>query len=279
MAAALVLQTREAVRSRLPTQEAVVAAGYSSIGDGFPISSFEHFVNPAYVNDGRELDPQRVESIVVESTPTGKWVVSAMYILEPGHTMRRRSRRRPAASPRGTSTTTSAGTDRVSGSRASWTTTADATRAAPSGSPRRCSTSGCGTTSAAPSPGSKATGRPPAPPTPTESRRRGLRRGGAPALGAHRLEVAAGAPPARRGRPPAGGEGVEAARDPGSDPFDGRLVPVAALDDGRAVAAQPAVGGAQPIGARPTTPGGRPARRGRVAPRPPRRRRRGAAPS
>ncbi len=87
VAAALVLQTREAVRSRFPTQEAVVAAGYSSIGDGFPISSFEHFVNPGYVNDGRQLDPQRVESIVVESTPTGKWVVSAMYILEPGHTM------------------------------------------------------------------------------------------------------------------------------------------------------------------------------------------------
>ena len=87
-AANLVLQTREAVRGRFPTQESVVAAGYSSIGDGFPFSSFEHFVNPGYLSDGHELDPQRVESIVVESTPTGKWVVSAMYILEPGHTLR-----------------------------------------------------------------------------------------------------------------------------------------------------------------------------------------------
>jgi hypothetical protein len=87
-AANLVLQTRDAMRSRFPTQDSVVAAGYSTIGDGFPFSSFEHFVNPGYLADGHELDPQRVESIVVESTPTGKWVVSAMYILEPGHTLK-----------------------------------------------------------------------------------------------------------------------------------------------------------------------------------------------
>ncbi len=87
VAATLVLQTREAVRSRFPTEAAVVAAGYSSIGDGFPLSSYEHFVHSGYINDGHELDPQRIESIVVESTPTGKWVVSAMYILESGRTL------------------------------------------------------------------------------------------------------------------------------------------------------------------------------------------------
>lgn len=87
VAASLVLRTRESVRTRFPTEAAVTAAGYSSIGDGFPFSSYEHFVHPAYINDGRELDPERIEAIVIESTPTGKWVVSAMYILEPGRTL------------------------------------------------------------------------------------------------------------------------------------------------------------------------------------------------
>ncbi len=86
-AANLVLRTRETVRSRFPTQAAVVAAGYTSIGDGFPFSSFEHFVHSGYLSDGRELDPERIESIVIESTPTGKWVASAMFILESGHTL------------------------------------------------------------------------------------------------------------------------------------------------------------------------------------------------
>ncbi|HEX7276018.1 MAG TPA: hypothetical protein VF244_01455 [Acidimicrobiales bacterium] len=86
-AANLVLRTREAVRSRFPSEAAVIAAGYTSIGDGFPFSSFEHFVHSGYIRDGYELDPDRIESIVVESTPTGKWVVSAMYILEPGRTL------------------------------------------------------------------------------------------------------------------------------------------------------------------------------------------------
>jgi hypothetical protein len=87
LAADLILRTRESVRNRFPTEDAVVAAGYTSIGDGFLFSSFEHFVHSGYMNDGFELDPDRIESIVVESTPTGKWVASAMYILEPGRTM------------------------------------------------------------------------------------------------------------------------------------------------------------------------------------------------
>jgi hypothetical protein len=79
--------TRKSVAALFPDKQAVKAAGYTSIGDGFPISSFEHFINAAYLNDGHELDPARVESIVIETTPTGDKVASAMYILETGKTM------------------------------------------------------------------------------------------------------------------------------------------------------------------------------------------------
>ncbi len=59
-------------------------AGYRSIGDGGAVGSFEHFVNAAYLADGRELDPERIESVVLERTPSAKRIVSAMYILTPG---------------------------------------------------------------------------------------------------------------------------------------------------------------------------------------------------
>ena len=83
----LVEGTRKSMAAQFPDEAAVKAAGYTSIGDGFPISSFEHYINAAYLNDGHELDPDRVESIVIESTPTGDKVASAMYILETGKTM------------------------------------------------------------------------------------------------------------------------------------------------------------------------------------------------
>ncbi|MGH9245089.1 MAG: hypothetical protein ACRD29_12380 [Acidimicrobiales bacterium] len=67
-------------------QAAVEAAGYRSIGDG--ITGHEHFVNFGYLGDGAFLDPDSVESIVLEVHPDGtKTVVSAMYILPPGQTM------------------------------------------------------------------------------------------------------------------------------------------------------------------------------------------------
>ena len=70
-----------------PNEAAVVAAGYKSIGDG-RVSSFEHFVNNAYMTDGRELDPHAIESIVLQRQPDGsKKVASAMYILNPGRTL------------------------------------------------------------------------------------------------------------------------------------------------------------------------------------------------
>ena len=73
--------------SPLMTVAAVQAAGYVSIGDG-GADGYEHFVKFAYLADGRELDPSRIESIVVKKNGDGtKTVVSAMYILELGKTL------------------------------------------------------------------------------------------------------------------------------------------------------------------------------------------------
>ena len=83
----LIVRTRDAVSGQLVDERSVVAAGYRSIGDGSSVGSYEHFVNVSYLADGRELDPGRVESIVMERTASGKRVVSAMYILEMGKTM------------------------------------------------------------------------------------------------------------------------------------------------------------------------------------------------
>jgi hypothetical protein len=79
--------TREAMAA-FPDEAAVVAAGYRSIGDGRRPGSFEHFINPAYRNDGKELDPSAIESFVLQRQDDGtKKVMSAMYILETGATM------------------------------------------------------------------------------------------------------------------------------------------------------------------------------------------------
>ncbi|MCA1671889.1 MAG: hypothetical protein LC799_06675 [Actinobacteria bacterium] len=72
--------------ARFPDQAALLAAGYRSIGDGL-VTPFDHFIKPDYMQDGRELDPERVESVVLERTPAGWRVASAMYILEAGKTM------------------------------------------------------------------------------------------------------------------------------------------------------------------------------------------------
>ena len=82
----LIDSTRAAVAARFPDQAALLAAGYRSIGDGL-VTPFDHFIKPEYLQDGRELDPERVESIVLERTPAGWRVASAMYILEAGKTM------------------------------------------------------------------------------------------------------------------------------------------------------------------------------------------------
>jgi hypothetical protein len=84
---ALIEATRASVDEAFTDEASVVAAGYRSIGDGRRNGSFEHFVNAAYLADGRELDPKRIESLVFENAGDGKRLVSAMYILEQGRTM------------------------------------------------------------------------------------------------------------------------------------------------------------------------------------------------
>ena len=64
------------------TVESIKAAGYSWIGDGGG-GGYQHYVNWTYYVDGIELDPSRIESIVVQNGQ----LVSGMYILNPGKTM------------------------------------------------------------------------------------------------------------------------------------------------------------------------------------------------
>jgi hypothetical protein len=62
--------------------------GYRSIGDA--ITGDEHFINTAYFDDGRILDPEHAESLVYEpdpSAPGGKKLSAAMYMLAPNQTL------------------------------------------------------------------------------------------------------------------------------------------------------------------------------------------------
>ena len=68
--------------SRFPNVAAVTGAGYQWIGDGAG-GGYQHYVNWTYYSDGIELNPSKIESIVVKD---GK-VVSGMYILNTGKTM------------------------------------------------------------------------------------------------------------------------------------------------------------------------------------------------
>jgi hypothetical protein len=82
------LDSTRAALAKFPDEAAVVAAGYTWIGDGRRPGAFQHFVNRAYVADGIELDPDAIESIVLEVQPDGsKKIASAMYMLSPGKTM------------------------------------------------------------------------------------------------------------------------------------------------------------------------------------------------
>jgi hypothetical protein len=70
----------------LMTSAAVLAAGYTWINDR--AGGFRHYVNFGYLSDGHELDPNRIESIVMQEQPGGGLkIVSALYILELGKTM------------------------------------------------------------------------------------------------------------------------------------------------------------------------------------------------
>ena len=80
--------TRVALLGQFPDRQHVEAAGYTWIGDGRRPGGFEHFVNQAYLTDGRELDPLHIESIVLQRQADGsEQVVTAMYILERGTTL------------------------------------------------------------------------------------------------------------------------------------------------------------------------------------------------
>jgi len=70
-----------AQRQGLTTLAGIRAAGYISIGD--EMTGTTHYVMPKYHYDGKELDPNAIESFAVRQ---GK-PVAAMYILENGDTM------------------------------------------------------------------------------------------------------------------------------------------------------------------------------------------------
>jgi hypothetical protein len=70
------------------TEDDVLAAGYTSIGDGGAVGQYTHYINWAYVGDAYELDPSHIESVVTKMNADGTTrVVAAMYILSWGDTM------------------------------------------------------------------------------------------------------------------------------------------------------------------------------------------------
>lgn len=81
------ISTTTAGMASFTTEEDVISAGYTSIGDG-GADGYEHFVNWSYLTDDEELNPDFIESIVMKKSPGApKTVVSAMYILKLGKTM------------------------------------------------------------------------------------------------------------------------------------------------------------------------------------------------
>jgi len=87
-ALSLLVSTRAALLARFPDRVSVEAAGYTWIGDGRRAGGYEHFVQQDYMTDGHEVDPEHIESIVLQRQADGReQVVTAMYILERGKTM------------------------------------------------------------------------------------------------------------------------------------------------------------------------------------------------
>jgi hypothetical protein len=81
----LVDRTTEGM-ARFPDEQSVIDAGYTTIGDA--ATGFEHYVSWGLLADGKELDADAIESIVLAVDEDGtKTVVSAMYILDLGKTM------------------------------------------------------------------------------------------------------------------------------------------------------------------------------------------------
>jgi hypothetical protein len=64
--------------------------GYASLEDGGILGrQYVHYVNVAYANDGRQLDPKHPESLVYKVEPGNRLVLAAaMYELEPNVTLK-----------------------------------------------------------------------------------------------------------------------------------------------------------------------------------------------
>ncbi|HEX7167422.1 MAG TPA: hypothetical protein VF230_10625, partial [Acidimicrobiales bacterium] len=86
LAAAKLINDTKAGLARFPTVDAVIAAGYRSIGDGF--TGFEHFVHAGYLVNPNVLNASEPESLVYKVLPDGtRELASAMYIMPVGKTM------------------------------------------------------------------------------------------------------------------------------------------------------------------------------------------------
>ena len=79
-AAAQLLQATDVATRRYASLQAALADGYvayNPIGD-----PLVHYIKPAYMRDGRILDPEHVESLLYENSLRGPVLVAAMYSLE-----------------------------------------------------------------------------------------------------------------------------------------------------------------------------------------------------
>jgi len=72
---------------RAALSAALLRRGYVSAGDD-RFTNFEHYLNAGFMNDGVELNPTKVESVVLQREADGSWILgAAMYILNKGKTM------------------------------------------------------------------------------------------------------------------------------------------------------------------------------------------------
>lgn len=79
-AASQLWQSTELATKRYAALSAAVADGYVAYNPiGQPLV---HYINPAYMHDGRILDPDHVESLLYEASLRGPVLVAAMYSLE-----------------------------------------------------------------------------------------------------------------------------------------------------------------------------------------------------
>jgi hypothetical protein len=76
----LIARTQVGMR-KFPNELSLIGAGYQSIKDSD--SGYEHYINWPMLKDGRELDANAIESVVLETKPgQPKRVVAAMYFAE-----------------------------------------------------------------------------------------------------------------------------------------------------------------------------------------------------